>query len=46
MSEVPLYSSSHSMDYDGFVASNSGGLRDQIYATYGPEDNCVRQLDF
>ena len=33
MSEAPLYSLSHAVDYDGFVASNSRGLRDQVYAS-------------
>ena len=29
------YLQHHSMDYDGFVTPNSGGLRDQTYTKYG-----------
>ena len=37
MGEVPLY--------DGFVASNSGGSRDQTYATHGLHVDFVCDVD-
>jgi len=36
----------NSVDYDGFVASNFEGLRDQIHATYGLKVNFVWEADF
>ena len=36
----------HTVDYEGFVPFNFGGLRDQICTSYGPKVDCVRQVDF
>jgi len=36
----------HSAEFEGFVASDIRGLRDQICTTFGPKVNCVRQVDF
>jgi len=36
----------HTVEYVAFVASKFRGLLDQICTTYGPEVNCVMQLDF
>ena len=37
---------SHSVEFEGFVASKFGGLRDQICTTFGPKVNYVLQVDF
>ena len=31
----------HTVDFEGFVASDIRGLCDQICTTFGPEVNCV-----
>ena len=36
----------HSVEYEGFNASDIRGLRDQICSAFGPKVNCVRQVDF
>ena len=36
----------HTVDCAGFVLLDSEVMRDQICATYGPEVNCVMQVDF
>ena len=34
------------VNIEGFVASDIPGLRGQICTTFGPNVNCVRQVDF
>ena len=58
MSEVPLYQSTevaisrrsigyhHIVDFEGFAALKSRGLRDQFCTTSGPQVIFVRQVDF
>ena len=36
----------HSVESEGFNASDIRGLRDQICSAFGPKVNCVRQVDF
>ena len=38
--------SPHSVDFEGFDASDIRGLRDQVCTTQGCNVDCVRQLDF
>jgi len=36
----------HTVDFEGFVASDIRGLRDQLCTALGPKVNCVQQVDF
>jgi len=36
----------HTVEFEGFVASDIQGLRDQICSAQGPKANCGMQVDF